>query len=187
MKEMGKEIDRLSNELTRQRWEFWHMYTLFSWQWWSLVALCLLCVVALVLLLKRDKLVQAAAYYGVIYLINKNVDDWATAMDWYDYRMQLEPIIPTMLPANLFAIPTILTLLYYRLPGWKGFALALAAASAVISYIMLPFMEWAQIYVTGKWNAHSSFISLFIMGSLAKWVVDMLQKLQDRPQGRVRP
>ncbi|PZD94430.1 hypothetical protein DNH61_18700 [Paenibacillus sambharensis] len=92
-----------------------------------------------------------------------------------------------MLPANLFAIPTLLTILYHRLPGWKEFAIALAAASAVISYLSLPLMERVEIYTTKDWNAHLSFFSLLIMGSLAKWIVDTLQKLQDRSRINSRP
>lgn len=49
-----------------------------------------------------------------LYIINKNLDDAATAMDWYDYRIQLEPIIPTMLPANLFIVPIGLSILYHQ-------------------------------------------------------------------------
>ncbi|HZG56217.1 hypothetical protein [Paenibacillus sp.] len=186
MEKMGKEIDKLSNELTALRWEFWEKHTLFTWQWWCFLAVCVLFAALAVVLLRRRGLVSAVAYYGAIYVLNKNLDDWATAMDWYDYRMQLEPIIPTMLPANLFAVPIALTILYQRLPRWRGYLAGLAAFSAIVSYAVLPLAEWAGIYLTKEWNAHFSMLSLLAMGAIAKGAVDGLKRLEagDAPKDR---
>jgi hypothetical protein len=101
-------------------------------------------------------------------------------MDWYDYRMQLEPIIPTMLPANLFAVPISMTILYQRFPGWKRFGLVLAGFAAFLSYAALPLMELAGIYLRKDWNAHFSFLSLLLMGVLAKGIVDGLRRLEKK-------
>jgi hypothetical protein len=186
MEKMGKEIDRLSNELTALRWRFWEEYTLFTWQWWSYVAACVLFVVLAVWLLRRKELVPAIAYYGIAYLLNRNLDDWATMMDWYDYRMQLEPTIPTNEVANIFAVPISLMLLYHRLPTWKSYGIGLLAFAAAVAYGALPMMKLANIYALKEWNSHWSFLSLLVIGTIAKAAVDAFRRLEGRTGMRDR-
>jgi hypothetical protein len=147
MKELGKEIDKLTNQLTYLRMEIWTKYTLFTWQWWMLLIACIVMLVLFLKLVKKENRLPSIAYLGIIYIINKNLDDVATAMDWYDYRMQLEPIIPTMLPANLFIIPIGLTLIYDRYKKWRVYLIACVLFSAFISYMALPLMKLINIYV----------------------------------------
>ncbi|WP_426446604.1 hypothetical protein ACP26L_22670 [Paenibacillus sp. S-38] len=180
MEAMGKKIDKLSNQLTELRWEIWFQHTLFTWQWWMLVFTCVLSLGALLLLVDKKQSVRMVAYLGIIYILNKNLDDLATALDWYDYRMQLEPIIPTMLPANLFFIPMGLTLVYHYFSSWKRFLIALGAFSFSVSYIALPLMKLAGIYMEKHWNAHLSMLSLLVMAVLAKLLIDRLSLFQSR-------
>lgn len=172
MEELGKKIDKLSNQLTDLRIELWTKYTLFTWQWWMLLIACIIMLVLFLKMIKKEHRLPSIAYLGIIYIINKNLDDVATAMNWYDYRMQLEPIIPTMLPANLFIIPIALTLIYDKYKKWKAFLIALVVVSAFISYIALPLMKFVNIYLEKAWNAHWSFISLVAMALLTKAVID---------------
>ncbi|MCI3927049.1 hypothetical protein MO973_43445 [Paenibacillus sp. TRM 82003] len=174
MEEKGKEIDKLSNALTALRGELWREHTLFTWQWWLLVGICVAFVAAGIFLLRKKGLLRAFAYYGVLYVLNRNLDDLATALDWYDYRMQLEPVIPTLLPANLFGVPIPLMILYQRLPTWKQFSIGLAVFAGFVSFVALPLMEWTGIYLLKEWNAFWSFLSLFVMGAAAKLIVDAL-------------
>ncbi|WP_205668646.1 hypothetical protein [Ammoniphilus sp. CFH 90114] len=172
LEELGKKIDQLSNKVTELRIEIWTKYTLFSWQWWMLLAASVLIVVLFFIIVKKEKLLQSIAFLGVIYILNKNLDDVATALDWYDYRIQLEPIIPTMLPANLIIIPMGLSMIYQRFEKWKSFFIALAVFSGFVSFVSLPLMKWADIYLQKSWNAGFSFLSLLIMGTVSKLVID---------------
>ena len=174
MEELGKKIDKVSNQLVDLRLQIWREYTLYSWQWWMLLGVCVGMTVLFFVLIRKGQLLPCIAYYGLIYVLNKNLDDAATAMDWYDYRMQLEPIIPTMLPANLFAIPMGLSILYGRYESWKSFAIALVVAAGFISYIALPLMKRVNIYLPKAWNAHWSFLSLVLMAAIAKLAIDLV-------------
>ncbi|MCZ8521224.1 MULTISPECIES: hypothetical protein [Paenibacillus] len=180
MEAMGKKIDKLSNQLTELRWDFWYQHTLFTWQWWMLALTCVFSLGALLLLIDKKQALRMTAYYGAIYLLNKNLDDLATAQDWYDYRMQLEPIIPTMLPANLFFIPMGLTLVYQYFSPWRKYLLALGAFSFALSYIALPLMKLAGIYMEKHWNSHLSMLSLVAMAALSKLLIDRLSRFQSR-------
>ena len=130
--------------------------------------------------IRKDKLLQTISYFGIIYIINRNFDDLATVKDWYDYRIQLEPLIPTMLPANLFIIPISLTLIYQKYTNWKEFMIVLLLLSGFISFIALPMMRDFGFYLTKNWNAFYSVLSLLFMATLSKVVVDQLKKIQDR-------
>lgn len=180
MEELGKQIDELSNKVTSMRWEIWTQYTLFTWQWWMLVFLCIGIVVLFVVMIRKENLLKAFAYFGLVYIFNKNLDDLATAMDWYDYRMQLEPIIPTMLPANLFVIPGVLTILYIRSRSWKRYWIAAGGFSIFVSYVALPLMKVVKIYAEKAWNVHWSFISLVSIAVASKLIVDAAIRLQSR-------
>ncbi|AEI43989.1 hypothetical protein [Paenibacillus mucilaginosus] len=179
-KRWAKKIDKLSNQLTELRWDMWFQHTLFTWQWWMLVFACVISLGALLLLIDKKQSLRMAAYLGIIYILNKNLDDVATALDWYDYRMQLEPIIPTMLPVNLFFIPMGLTLVYQFFSSWKKFLIALGVFSAGVSYVSLPLMKLAGIYMEKHWNAHLSMLSLVVMAVLAKLLIDRLSLFQSR-------
>jgi predicted tellurium resistance membrane protein TerC len=141
--------------------------------------MCIAFVVIFFIWMDKKKVIEGIAYFGLIFIINKNLDDIATAMDWYDYRMQLEPIIPTMLPANLFAIPVILTLIYQHNKHWKRFLVVLVLVTATLSYVGLPLMEKAEIYLTKAWNSHYSFISLLFMAVLSKALIQLCEKIQE--------
>jgi hypothetical protein len=180
MEELGKKIDKLSNQLTDLRMEIWTKYTLFTWQWWMLLIACIIMLVLFFVFIKKEKRLPSIAYLGIIYLLNKNLDDVATAMDWYDYRMQLEPIIPTMLPANLFIIPIGLTIIYDRYKKWKSYLIALGLASFFVAYIALPLMKMVNIYLEKAWSAHWSFITLVIMAIISKAVIDQVKGTYDR-------
>jgi hypothetical protein len=180
MEELGKKIDTMSNELTQLRLEIWRKYTLFTWQWWVFAALCVIFLVLFVILIDRKKYLQAIAYLGVIYILNKNLDDLATAMDWYDYRMQLEPIIPTFLPANLFVIPIAYSVIYQHYEKWKSFFISTVVFSGFVAYVALPLAKLAKIYLEKTWNSHLSFISLLIMASLSKILIDKVKSLYSK-------
>lgn len=179
MEKLGKKIDEVSNELLKLRWELWTEHVVYTWKWWLLVLACILFSVLIVIFIKKEMILQSFAYYGLIYILNRNLDDVATALDWYDYRIQLEPIIPTMLPANLFAIPITLTLIYQKCPRWKDFLLILALISGGISFLALPMMKDFGFYLTKHWNAFYSFLSLVVMATLSKFIIDKFVKVQE--------
>jgi hypothetical protein len=81
MEELGKKIDKLSNELTALRWELWTEHVVFTWKWWMLLILCILCTAIFVLFIRKDKLLQNICYFGIVYIINRNFDDIATVYD----------------------------------------------------------------------------------------------------------
>lgn len=178
MQEMGKKIDQLSNQLTELRIDMWKEHTLYTWQWWMLLILCVVVVIVFIWLLDRRKALEVFSFLGVIYILNKNLDDVATALDFYDYRIQLEPIIPTMLPANLFAIPVSMTLIFQRFTTWKSYLISLGLFAVVVSHVALPLMKKVDIYLEKTWNSHYSFLSLVVMGVIAKWFVDKLRRVQ---------
>lgn len=179
MEELGKKIDEVSNHLTKLRWEIWTEHVVFTWKWWLLVFICILFLVLFVVFIKKEMIFQSFSYYGLIYILNRNLDDIATAKDWYDYRIQLEPIISTMLPANLFAVPITLTLIYQKCPRWKDFLLILALISGGIAFLALPMMKDFGFYLTKDWNAFYSFLSLVAMASLSKLTIDQIKKVQE--------
>lgn len=179
MDEMGKQIDAVSNQLTRLRVEFWVDYTLFTWQWWMLVGVCIVMSILFITLLKKDKLLQSIAYFGVIFIINKYLDDLASVLDWYDYRMQIVPIIPSLLPANLFVVPMGLTIIYQRFTMWRSFLLVLGAFSFLLAYISLPLMKLFGMYQEKAWNSHLSFASLVVIAVIAKLIIDRIENVQN--------
>ncbi|WP_078544807.1 CBO0543 family protein [Litchfieldia alkalitelluris] len=179
MEELGKKIDKLSNQLTDLRMEIWTEHTLFTWQWWMLLIASIIMVVLFFVMIKKERRLPSVAFIGLIYILNKNLDSVATAMDWYDYRIQLEPIIPTMLPANLFIIPIALTVIYDRYRKWKSFLIALVAASAFIAYIALPLMKLVKIYLEKAWNSHWSFLSLVVISVISKVIIDRVKLRYD--------
>lgn len=180
MEELGKKIDEVSNYLVQLRLEIWRKYTFLTWQWWVFVAICITCVILFFIFVDKKKYLQVIAYMGVLYILNRNLDDIATALDWYDYRMQLEPIIPTFLPANLFVVPIVYSLIYQRYEKWGAYIIGTVAFSAFIAYITLPSAKLFKIYVEKLWNVHISFVSLLIMAILSKLLIDKAKVLTER-------
>ncbi|MDW8800359.1 hypothetical protein P8V03_04240 [Clostridium sp. A1-XYC3] len=180
MEKLGKEIDKVSNYLLQLRLEIWRKYTLFTWQWWTFVAICIIFLVLFFVMIDKKDYLKAIAYFGIVYILNKNLDDTATALDWYDYRMQLEPIIPTFLPANLFVIPVSLSIVYERCKSWGNFTIITALFAGFVSYGALPLAKVAGIYKTKLWNSHLSFISLFLIATIAKLLIDKAEILYEK-------
>ncbi|NWQ39447.1 hypothetical protein MLOOGBEN_01895 [Bacillus sp. EB106-08-02-XG196] len=55
MEELGKQIDKLSNQLTDLRMEIWTKHTLFTWQWWMLLIACIIMLVLFIVCIKKEK------------------------------------------------------------------------------------------------------------------------------------
>jgi hypothetical protein len=180
MEELGKKIDEVSNNLTQLRLEIWRKYTLFTWQWWVFVGVCIVSLILFFVLIKKKNYLKALAFFGLMYILNRNLDDIATSLDWYDYRMQLEPVIPTFLPSNLFVIPIAFSIIYQRYEGWILFTIFTVVFSAFTAYAALPLAKIAKIYLEKSWNSHLSFISLIIMAIISKLIVDKARRLHER-------
>jgi hypothetical protein len=123
---------------------------------------------------------QTFAYFGVVYILNRSFDDYATVFDLYDYRMQLDPLIPTFLPANLFVIPMGLSIIYQRYERWSSFIVSIAIFSAFIAYAALPLARITHIYLIKSWSAHLSFICLITIAVIAKLVIDKAKMLSEK-------
>jgi hypothetical protein len=179
VEKLGKKIDKLSNQLTDLRLDIYMEYV-FTWKWWILVMICIIFPIIFFILVRKDRYLQAIAYFGTVYIINKNMDDIATALDWYDYRIQLEPIIGAMLPANLFAIPISLTLIYQYFSKWKFFILAVAIYAASVAFIALPIFKEIGMYLPKDWTLYYSFLSLVVISSLSKFIIDKVKAVQEK-------
>ncbi|GAA3333911.1 hypothetical protein GCM10020331_099820 [Ectobacillus funiculus] len=129
---------------------------------------------------------QTIAYFGIIFILNKYIDEIATALDWYDYRIQVQPgIIPSMLVANLFHYSNGIKYHLSAIFKMETFLIALGLFfDFFTSYIALFFSQNSgHLFRKKAWNAHWSCISLVVMGVIAKIVIDRVVLIQAHNNG----
>lgn len=156
--------------------ELWFHHSLFSWQWWMLIGICAVTVILFIVLVQRDRLMEAIAYYATITLLNHYLYLAASAFNWYSYPIQVIPYVQAMETLNLIVIPMVLTLLYQHFAKWGAYITGTILFSALTAYIALPLMRTFHIYAPKQWNAHLSFISLLLLAAVAKAFVDWAKK-----------
>ncbi|MEW8987853.1 MAG: hypothetical protein AB2401_12805, partial [Bacillus sp. (in: firmicutes)] len=63
-----------------------------------------------------------------------------------------------------------------RFVTWKSFIIATLVFAAGVSYIALPLMEKADIYLKKGWSSHYSLLSLLAISVIAKLFIDKAKK-----------
>jgi hypothetical protein len=76
-----------------------------------------------------------------------------------------------MVVVSMAVIPVAFMLIYQYLNGWKSYTLGLILLSAIIAFVMEPFLKWFGIYLPLSWPYTYAFLSAIGLGLISRWLL----------------
>ncbi|NPV90135.1 MAG: hypothetical protein HPY50_05080 [Firmicutes bacterium] len=178
------QIIEMQREITALRFERWREYELLKPQWWLLLILFTVPWIVWWKLVDRKRIVEIFLYGMLVEAISVTLDVIFGELTFWVYPFKLFPIIPRYVEYDLALMPVSFMLVYQYFPRWKTFILAIAALSALLSFVGEPIAVWLGLYQPLAWKFHYSFFVYIAMGVYIKWLVDLTVKIKNRAFGR---
>ncbi|MCL6634873.1 MAG: hypothetical protein K6T29_03785 [Peptococcaceae bacterium] len=169
-----EEILEMQNKLIRMQYEDWLRHDLFTFQFWLLVAILVAPWFLWWKLVDKKGLTEILLYGLVTQTLVTILDEFGCQLNLWEYRYDIEPLFPRLIPVNFTALPVTLMLVYQYFPTWKPYLAASVAAAAVFSFAAEPVLEWMNIYVLLRWEHAYSFPIYIALMLLMRWLVKLV-------------
>lgn len=108
--------------------------------------------------------------------MTKFLDTLGYNLNFWDYPIQLIPLVPEAFAFDLSMIPIAYMLLYQYCRSWKLYCMMLIGMSTVYAFIGEPFCNWILIVVYIKWKYYYSFVYYIITGIIVRMIVENVKE-----------
>lgn len=173
------ELRKIEDQLFLFDSKTWLVYDFLTWQWWMLVVFLVVPWIIWYLLVKRDTLMEAFLFGTITMIITKFLDVVGLQFSFWEYPIELIPVIPRGFPFDISMVPVAYMLLFQYFKTWKTFIVAQIIMAAMFAFIGEPFSEWAQLVYYIKWNYFFSFLYYILVGVGTKYVLLKLISIQN--------
>jgi hypothetical protein len=170
------EVRKLSSELSI---EHWLRAELNTWEWWLSVGLTIIPWVIWWKLVDRKRIFEIFNYGSFIIILAAFSDVIGSELVLWNYPIRLLPIVPRLLPFDFTIAPIIYMLLYQYYSKWKSFIIASVVISAVLSFIVEPFLILLKLYELITWKFIYSFPVYLGASIISKALVSKLISKQN--------
>ncbi|PZE19500.1 CBO0543 family protein [Paenibacillus xerothermodurans] len=165
---------RLINELVQTNMDSFLNYGFLSLQWWLLLAFLILPWVLWLKIARKHRLLETVLV-GTIVIILTTLHDWVGYnFNFWDYPVEIVPLLPGALPFDLSVVPVAYMLLYQFCLTWKSYLIGLGCMTFIYAFIGEPFANWMELVVYFKWSSIYSVIYYIFTGVVVRASVDKL-------------
>jgi len=185
MDQMQILINQTLDQLTKLRLEQYMSEFLFSWRWWLFLGLFVVPWYIWWRLVDKKNLKAIIICGLILAILNSIIDEHLVNLGLYTYKYHLDPIWGGILTAELTVPPIAGMLLYQYFPKWNMFTLVTLIACAILSFIALPIYKLLGVIVMFKWTYLHSFGLLVILELFAKWITDLIVRIELRQSSRI--
>jgi len=173
------DIQDLSIQLQIQHWLKYELFTpqaclllgmlILPWfVWWKLV--------------DKKRFLEIIIFGMLICTAATILDEVGCQLNWWDYRYDIEPLFPRLIPMNFTVLPIMYMLIYQYFTKWKSFITANIIASALFSFVGEPLFSMTGIYVLLKWKHYYSFPIYFILAIIFKLILNWIKKVPQQAE-----
>ncbi|WP_152667698.1 CBO0543 family protein [Aneurinibacillus tyrosinisolvens] len=175
---MGENILRereLITELVRINIERFFNFAFLSSQWWLLLAFLIVPWLIWAKVVDKRRKLEILVVGLFIAIITKLLDLVGYNLNFWDYPIELIPLVPEAFAFDLSMIPVAYMLLYQYLRTWKSYCIGLVCMSVVYAFIGEPFCNWIMVVAYIKWRYIYSFVYYIIVGITVRAIVENLK------------
>lgn len=165
------EIRKMSSQLSL---EHWIEAELFTWNWWLSVALLITSWIIWWKVVDKKRIFETLGYGLFIIIFATLSDVIGSELVLWNYPTRILPIVPRLMPFDFAIAPTIFMSLYQFYPKWKGFITASVLTSAVLSFIVEPFLILINLYELISWKFIYSFPIYLGAALISKWIIGII-------------
>ncbi|MBA1334925.1 MAG: hypothetical protein HPY66_0546 [Firmicutes bacterium] len=109
-------------------------------------------------------MLEILVYGLLISTIVTVLDEVGCQLNLWEYRFDLEPLFPRLIPMNFTMLPVWYMLIYQYFTKWKPFITANIVSAAIFTFIGEPLFVMLGIYELIKWKHIYSFPILYYTG-----------------------
>ncbi|ASK64076.1 hypothetical protein CFK37_18900 [Virgibacillus phasianinus] len=153
--------DKLISVFTEKR-ELWNEYVFLSWQW---ILLAIISVVIILLFIRYRKKMSTARLLLAGFsscILAVFLDTLGDFYNWYDYRYDLIPGTPNLIPWDAIFIPIAVMFTLQIKPKVNPIIKAILF-SGITSFVVLPFLSYSPYYYQTNWSYFYSFLILIFI------------------------
>ncbi len=160
--------------------QHWLKYELFTPQAGLLLAMLVLPWFVWWKLVDKKRFLEIIIFGLFICTAVTVLDEIGCQLNWWDYRYDIEPLFPRLIPMNFTMLPILYMLIYQYFTQWKEFITANIIASALYSFIGEPLFSMTGIYVLLEWKHYYSFPIYPVLAIIFKLVLNWIMQVQQR-------
>jgi hypothetical protein len=158
--------------------QHWIKYELYTPQFWLLIGILIIPWIIWWRLVDRRRFMEIIIYGLLASVVVTILDELGCQLNLWEYRYDIEPLFPRLIPFNFTLLPVCYMLVYQYFTNWKSFVTANIVVSAILSFIGEPVLVKTGIYVLLKWKIIYSFPIYIILAIKFKIIVNWIMKVQ---------
>lgn len=146
------------NNVFSVQWWFLGIVTVGSWIiWWKYV--------------DKERLPEIILYGFIIFTLSSTMNEFGVERTLWWYPVKFIPVFTRMVIVSMVVIPVSFMLTYQYLKGWKSYTLGVIILSAIIAFVLQPFLKWFSIYLPLSWPYTYAFLSSIVIGLFSRWLL----------------
>jgi hypothetical protein len=170
----------LLTALVQTNQERFMKYSFLLPQWWLLVAFFIVPWCICFRLIHRTKRLETVFVGVFVAVITLLFDSVGYNLSFWDYPIEMIPLVPEALSFDLSMVPVALMLLYQYLDSWKSYSIGLLCMTVAYAIIGEPFCNWIGIVVYIKWKYIYSAVYYVVLGVITRWLAIFLKRDSQR-------
>jgi len=160
--------------------QHWLKYELFTPQFWMLIGMLFIPWIIWWRLVDKKRFLEIIIYGLLISTIVTLFDEIGCQLNWWEYRYDIEPLFPRLIPMNFTFLPILYMFVYQYFTKWKSFVMASIVIAVIMAFIGEPLMALTGIYVLLEWKSIYSFPIYIILALILKVVLNWIMNVHQR-------
>ncbi|MFD2446565.1 CBO0543 family protein [Bacillus sp. CGMCC 1.16607] len=172
---MFEQIMEIKANLRNVEMEYWLTRDVLSGHWWFLFLINLLSFVFFIMIIDRQRILLITIAFIISFTLIGITNEVGNYFGLWSYPHQFLAFLRSFNAVDFATIPVIMTIIYQIFSNWKYYLIANIAMSAILGFIGVPIFVYFNFYKLHNWNNFYSFMTLLIVGSLIKLIVDFIE------------
>jgi hypothetical protein len=148
-------------------------------QWWLLLAMFTVPWLIWMKVVDKQRKLEIIVVGLLVALATKLLDLVGYNLKFWDYPIQMIPLVPEAFAFDLSMIPVAYMLLHQYFKTWKSYCMGLICMSLVYAFIGEPFCNWIMVIVYIKWKYVYSALYYIVIGIIVRMTVEKLKGKQE--------
>jgi hypothetical protein len=144
-------------------------------QWWLLLAFIITPWLIWVKLVDKESKLEIMVVGLFVMIVTMLLDLVGYNLNFWDYPIQIIPLVPEAFAFDLSMIPVAFMLLYQYFKTWKLYCIGLICMSVIYAFIGEPFCNLITVVIYVKWKYIYSFVYYIVIGITLRPIVENLK------------
>lgn len=160
--------------------QHWIKFELFTFQFWILIVILILPWVIWWKLVDKKRLLEIIIYGLIVSTFVTLLDEVGCQLNLWEYRYDIEPLFPRLIPMNFTMLPIAYMLIYQYFRKWKSFIIVNILAALFYAFIGESVFEFLDIYELLHWRNIYSFPIYIVLAIMSKIMLNAIMRAHKR-------